>query len=349
MVAAIVPTLAHISIFNPHIAGGRCGTVDEQGVLCEHRSLRFNAPLQYIALVFYQILYSHRRGYHVRPRAIVVELATRQGQYGHRQVGQSGVGARRILTQCATKVAIQVVVARQRCKMSARCAALATIGSGLTLLHQALDSLVAEQPHPDVHQHQVRGHQFGLLCSCRLLQHKVELCGRLAVHQKHAMVRCLHGVGPQTIAHHVGLGNVLQSFGGAQQYIATHYQCVQRCRCLVHDVVVERQLQVEQRLVNALAACPPEHGYWGEHLAAWCVGRQSPALSASMQQHTFVLCQPCVKTHICTFVGMGRLEQPCRAAARTKFVVGRVGCAVVCITLRPRQLVKHPDGIRWQR
>ena len=188
VVAAIVPTLAHISIFNPHIVGGRCGTVDEQGVLCEHRSLRFNAPLQYIALVFYQILYSHRRGYHVRPRAIVVELATRQGQYGHRQVGQSGIGARRILTQCATKVAIQVVVARQRCKISARCAALATIGSGLTLLHQALDSLVAEQPHPDVHQHQVRGHQFGLLCGCRLLQHKVELCGRLAVHQKHAMV-----------------------------------------------------------------------------------------------------------------------------------------------------------------
>ena len=79
---------------------------------------------------------------------------------------------------------------------------------------------VGKQPHADIHHGIVGLHEPRLLFGRRLLQHEVEHIGVLAAHHKHAVMRSLLHVGPKSVAHHVGIGDILQRLGGTQVHVA---------------------------------------------------------------------------------------------------------------------------------
>ena len=79
---------------------------------------------------------------------------------------------------------------------------------------------VGKQPHADIHHGIVGLHEPRLLFGRRLLQHEVEHIRVFAAHHKHAMMRSLLHVGPKSVAHHVGIGDILQRLGGTQVHVA---------------------------------------------------------------------------------------------------------------------------------
>ena len=92
VVVVVVPAGAEVCIFNPHVLGGRLGTVGYQAVLREDGGLEFHTLLYDVALVLDEVLNGHAGVDHVGAGAVVVELAAGQGEHGHLQVGQVGIG-----------------------------------------------------------------------------------------------------------------------------------------------------------------------------------------------------------------------------------------------------------------
>ena len=227
-----------------------------------------------LALVVDEVLQRQRRADHLTTGAEVVELTARQGQYGHAELSQFRVVDERVGAQRTAELAIEVVLAIA------------------AFLHQQLHSPIGEQPHADVGQVVVVALQLIQRLDAGFLQHLFQHVGRLAATDEDAVVRGTRGVEPQSVAHHVGLGNGLQLSRGPYVDVAADHHRVDALRSHRHQPFVERQLQVKQRLVNALPALPAEHGYGHEHLSLYGIAWQAPALSASMYEDAFLLRQP---------------------------------------------------------
>ena len=123
-----------------------------------------------------------------------------------------------------------------------------------------------------------------------------------AVTDEDTMILGDGGIEPQAVAHHVGVRNLSDALCCADIHVAADYHRMEARRSLLHDALIERQLQVEQRLRQALAALPAEHGDRCQYLAADGVGWQTAALTASMQHDALLGSQPSLKFFVFVFV-----------------------------------------------
>ena len=70
---------------------------------------------------------------------------------------------------------------------------------------------------------------------------------------------------------------------------------MERRGCRLHDLLVERELQRQQVLSDALASAPAENGNGHQRLARRGVGRQAAALPTGMDQYALLAFEPVVK------------------------------------------------------
>ena len=158
----------------------------------------------------------------------------------------------------------------------------------------------------------------------RFLEHEVQTLGMVAVHEEDAVIARRGRIGPQTVAHHIGFRHRPQGFGGANIDIAAGHQRAKAVGSGRHDAFVERKLEREERLIEALAACPTKHGDGQQHLAAGRIGRQAATLTAGVQEDAFFARQPFVK--VFSSLGEGSFfEQPSGTAAAAQFAVDGIG------------------------
>ncbi len=116
----------------------------------------------------------------------------------------------------------------------------------------------------------------------RLLEHEVKLVAAVATRGEHSVVGGKFGVDPHTVAHHIGLRHLHPRMVGPDKHIAARYQCGKSGRCVGEYLFIERQLEREQILVELLAPLPSKHRHRCENLSHRSICRQSPALSAGM-------------------------------------------------------------------
>ena len=325
------PAVAQAAVFEPYPVERGVGAVLRHHVLREDGAVALHALLDDEALVLHAVLYGPCRGYHLLGGAEVVKLAPFKRHDGHAQAAGLLVGRRRVTSQGAAQLTVQVVGREAVCgQRLVRGLGGGGVGRGAAAC-QHLDGAVGEQPQADVHQGEVGGHEGGLHLGRRLLQHEVERRGVVAVYHEYAVVGRLFGIAPKAEAYHVGLGDGLERGVAAQIHVAAGHQRAQTLRRLLHDVLEERHLQVQQRLTDALSALPAEDGHGGEHLAARRIGRQAPALSGGVQQDAALARQPFGEGR---FRGLGApqgFQQPDGAAAAPQTVTDGVGSAKITI------------------
>ncbi len=200
----------------------------------------------------------------------MVELAAWQGQYGYLQTSHLVVVQGGVRAQATAESAVEVILREL------------PVVCGVTDQH--VDGLVRQEPHTDVCQVEVVLLQTVERVDRRLLQHALERSRLLPRTDKDTMVLGYLGTQPQPVAHHVGLGDGVQGLGGADVHVTAHDHRAKALGRMVHDALVERQLQLEQVLLKPLAALPTKHGDGRQNLARRGVGRQPAALSASMEE-----------------------------------------------------------------
>ena len=130
----------------------------------------------------------------------------------------------------------------------------------------------------------------------RFLQHTLHPLRCLMSGDEHAVILGNLWPQPQAIAHHVGVGNGLQRFGGPDEHVATDDHRVESGRGHFHQLPVKRHLQAEQRLRQPLSSLPPQYGNGRENLTRWCISGQPTALSTGMDEQTAVGGQPRVES-----------------------------------------------------
>ena len=134
--------------------------------------------------------------------------------------------------------------------------------------------------------------QVGQRANRRFLQHLLEHGWRFAVAHEYTVVLGNRSVQPQSITNHIGLGDGSDTLCCPDIDIAADYHGGQSLGGLLHHALIERQLQVEQGLRQALATLPSENGQRGQNLAAGRIGWQAPALPACMQDDAALTIQP---------------------------------------------------------
>ena len=151
----------------------------------------------------------------------------------------------------------------------------------------------------------------------RFLQHLLQHGGGLSVTDEDAVILGRRGGQPQPVAHHVGLRHGLQRLGGADIDVAADHHRMDIAGGHSHQPLVERQLQVEQRLTEPLPPLPAEHRDRHQYLARYSIRWQSATLSAGMNEDALFLAKPLGKftlnSSLFTFKGL--LQQPRRATA----------------------------------
>ena len=175
--------------------------------------------------------------------------------------------------------------------------------------------------------------QFAQRLHRRFLQHIFQFCRIASRGHEHAVILSYLWTKPQAIAHHVGIGYGLKRFGATYIHIATHHHRMQVVRCLSHNLLIEWHLQRQQVLRQSLSPLPSEHRYGCQYLSRRCVGWQSSALTAGMQEYPLLTAKPLVEGNTSFFTPHSSfltprfvrlLEQPCRSASRPKLTVYRV-------------------------
>ena len=341
MMLPVLPRFGDKGVFNPYETVARCGTLGDDGVLREHRGLLLDALLNDIPLVLDQILNFERGRKQFGRGAEMVELAAGQGQHGYFQLCQFGVVERGVKAERTAEIGVKVIV------VDALHALLRqqSVGRLAALAHQEMHGAVGKQPHADVHHGIVRLHEPRLLFGRRLLQHEVEHIGVLAAHHEHAMMRSLLHVGPETVAHNVGIGYVLQRLGGTQIHVAAGNERAQRGRRFLQDALVKRHLKIEQSLVYFLSPRPTKYRNGREYLAARGIRRQAAALAAGMEQHALFFGEPFLERGFGGIVAPGRFKQPRRTAAGAEFVTHGVGSAEIFVMGKARNVVETIDDV----
>ena len=272
------PFLPYITVFYPDFRIGSSQRKVDVSILHEHSRMRLHLMVHDLTLIDNDILYIQRRGKQFAAGAIMIELTTRQRQDSYAQLIEFLVDNARIFTQCKTKLGIHIVERE--------------FAIFVRTVHQEFYGTVAQQPDTDVHQEKMGFHQVAQFLDGRLLKHEVELVGIAAGGHEHTVVLCQVGIDPQTIAHDIGLGDVLQRFAGADIDIATGNQCMQFVRSLLHNPFVQRKLQGQQVLRQALSPRPTKDGYGCQDFSRRSITGQTTALTSGMQENTFLTRQP---------------------------------------------------------
>ena len=188
------------------------------------------------ALVVHDILNGHRRTDHLTRRAKMIELTAWQRHHSHRQRLQFRVVNGGIGPQRTTELRIQIVFAE----------------TGSPNIHRFLlqqpHRLVAQHPDADIRQIEVVLQQFRQRLRRRLLQHLLQDVRRTAVAHEYPVVLGDRGVQPQAVTHHIGLGNLSDALGSTDIHVATDNHRRQTAWRLCHHPLIQRQLQVHQRL-----------------------------------------------------------------------------------------------------
>ena len=329
------PVLAHVAVFHPHLrVVGRQRELHLR-ILHEHRRMRFHLVVHNRPLVRHAVLHRQCRRNHLPARTVVVELTARQRQDSHLQAVQLLIHDARMCPQCQSELRVHVVELH------------APVLVGRTFHHQ-LDGTVTQQPDADVHQEQVILHQLAHFLHARLLQHEVQLLRFLPRRYEHPVVLRQFRVHPQAVAHHVHIRNLLQRLRGTDVHVAARNQRAQSLRRPFHDFLIQRQLQRQQVLCDALSACPAEHRYRRQYLARRCIARQTAALSPCMQQDTLLPCQPVAQCGILILFLPASIQQPGRTTSRTQFLSHRIRCAEPLLVVRVHNIVKTFHQIWWQ-
>ena len=301
------------------------------GVLRENARMRFAVVVHDAALVVHDILNGHRRTDHLARRAEMIELTAWQRHHSHRQRLQFRVVNRRIGPQCTTEFRIQIVFAE-----------IHAIGSPVArsaALLQQPHRLVAQHPDADIRQVEVVLQQLRQRLRRRLLQHLFQDVRRTAVAHEHPVVLGDRGVQPQTVTHHIGLRNLSDALGSTDIHVAADNHRRQTARRLFHHPLIQRQLQVHQRLRQPLTALPAEYGNRRQHLATDSIRRQPLALSSGMQNDATLALQP--------FFGL--LQHPGSTSTRPQPMADRVTRAEVFVMRQTSHFMEAFHHIWGQR
>ena len=278
VLAMQAPLLPYATVLDPDVGIVGRETIAQVGILYEHGRMRLHLVVHDFALVDDQVLYTEGGRKQFAAGSIVIELAPRQRQDGHAQLVQLLVDNAGMFAQREAKVGIHVVIGQ----LSVR----------VRTLDEQFDGPVAQKPDADVHQEKVGFHQAAQFFDRGFLQHEVELVGISSRGNKNTVVLGQVGVYPQAIAHHIGLGNRLQGLGGTDIDIAAGNQGMQGLGSFLQNLLIERQLEGQEVLRQALSAGPPKYRYRGEHLARRRIARQTTALATGMQQDALLAPQP---------------------------------------------------------
>ena len=161
------------------------------------------------------------------------------------------------------------------------------------------------------------------------------------------MVLGHRGIEPESVAHHISIGDGLQGLRSAHQNIATNHHGVDALRSHLHHLLVEGQLQTEQILRKTLTTLPTEHRYRGEYLARRGVRWQATTLSASVQKYALFAWQPLAERLAILNCHTG-LKQPSGASATTQLMTNRVVGTEVLLATESCYIVKTIHQVWWE-
>ena len=347
IVAGERPFRSHATVFNPYIAVAVGESHLYIGVLHEHRGMRLQRMVHYLALVVHEVLYGKRGRYYFMARAEMIELATRQRQHSHGELRQFGVVDDGVSAQTAPEFGIQVVVLHRAVGVH-------------RFLHEQPYRPVGQQPDADVGEVEMRIEEFAELLHRRFLEHALHHAGCLAARHEHAVVFGYLCAEPQPVAHHVGIGHRAEGLGGTDIHVAAHYHRVQAFRRSIHYALVERNLEREEVLRQPLSPLPPEHRHGGEDFPRRGIGRQPAALSAGMKHEAFLRGEPFAERSTGTVLPRetvailhirfkSPLQQPRGTAPGTKFHAHRVVGAEPLFPVKPGHVMKAVHQVWRQR
>ena len=273
MIVRQMPTGTDETVLHPHIRILLRKRNLRHGILHEDGGMGFAVDMHDLALIVYKVLQAQRRGNHLTRGAEVIELPTCQGQNGHFQGGYLIVGLRGVCAQGTAELRVEVVFF-------------------LTALYQQGNGLITEEPDTDIRQIEMILLKLSERLYRGFLEHLLQHRGRLAIADEHPVILRHRGIEPETIAHHIGIGNRLQGLGGPDEDIATDHHRMQALRRSSHHLLIQRQLHTHQVLREFLTPFPTEHRQRHQHLTRNGIAGQTLALSTSMDQDTFLLRKP---------------------------------------------------------
>ena len=234
------PIGSHVAVLYPNIVVLLRKAETNIGILYEDAGMWFAVVVHDVALVVDDILNGQRRRNHLPRRAEMVELTARQRYDGYCQLVQFFVFNEGVSAQRTTELSVEVVLLEG--EPSGR-----TAGNSRAL-HEQLYCLVTQQPDADVRQVVMVFLQCCQLLYAWLLQHLLQHIGSSAVADEDTVVLGDGCVEPQTIANDISLRNLSQSLCSTDIHVAAHYHRRQTLRSLLHDALIEWQLQVEECL-----------------------------------------------------------------------------------------------------
>ena len=260
VVALQLPAGGEVTVFYPNVLQFGRKLLFHARILREDGAVFLHPATQDQALVFHHVLERGGGADHLGGGAEMVEFTAREGNDGHREFVQFFIVGGGDRAEGATELRIEVI-GHAVAVCVERTAA------------QKRNGAVAQQPDAQVHERQVGGGQFVLPFDARFLEHEVQTLGMVAVHEEDAVIARRGGIGPQTVAHYIGFRHRPQGFGGANIDVAAGHEGAQAVGSGSYDAFVERELEREERLVEALAACPTKHGDGQQHFAAGRISR----------------------------------------------------------------------------
>ena len=335
MLALQLPAGGEVTVFDPNVLEFGRERLLHARILREDGAVLLHPAAQDEALVFHHVLERGGRTDHLGGGAEVVEFSAREGEHGHGEFAQVFIDGGGMRAEGTTELRIEVV-GHAAAVFAERAAA------------QERNGAVAQQPDAQIHERQVGGGQFVLALDARFLEHEVELLRMVTMHEEHAVIARRCGVGPQAVAHHIGLRHRQEGLGGANIDVAARHQRAQAVGSGRHDALIERKLEREQGLVEALPAGPAKHGDGQQHLAAGRISRQAATLTAGVQQDALLTRQPLVEI-LDPFGLSGAFEQPRGTAAAAEFAVDGIGGAEIFVGRQLTDGVEAVDDVGRER
>ena len=190
--------------------------------------------------------------------------------------------------------------------------------------HQHAKGAGAQEPHSGVHQAKIIFRQLPDFGGGWLLEEEGQFGGMAARGAENAEVAGAFRGEPHAQAEHVHLGKGRQLAREPQEDVAAGDHGGDTGRGVGQDALVIGQLQVEQRLVQALAARPADDGNGHEQFAGERIGGQAPALAAGMKNELAAGVQPVVEGLRGVGLTPGPGQQVGRAAAGAKRLAGGI-------------------------
>ena len=212
------PAGTHETVFHPDVVVLFIKMITGNAVLRKNAGVRLAVIMHDVALVVDNVLYGQRRGNHFTGGAKVVEFTTRQGDYGHRKTSQLVISHRWVGAKATSEFRVEVVLLEGR--GSNRRAFYGGSGYGAAL-HQQLDGTVGEKPDANIGEVEVVLEELGKPFDRWFLKHALQYIRCPSVADENPMVLGNRGIKPETIAHHIGIGNSAYALCGTDVHVTT--------------------------------------------------------------------------------------------------------------------------------